>query len=188
MLGTLKFDKERPIVYNNREETLENLRKTCSKETVDWWEKAKIKDVLEEMAPGIYEFFDCNDPEYLLDGQELKSFEHANYERACKLKPFFKDLNPFEGTWVVNYPYGVCDNYQQILNRVKGINEYINDKDNTYVIILYKVKKSEQPETGGWRWHKWGPYIGDHEITTEYLYDEDDIDFVYTFSIYRIIN
>lgn len=188
MLGTLRFDKERLLVNRDREKVLADLKKLCGKEVADWWAKAKVKDVLEEMAPGIYEFFDCNDPAYLLDGQELEFSEDAEYERACKLRPRFKDFNQFEGKLCITYSYGVCDNYEQILERVEGINEYIEDPDNTYVIILYKVKKSAQPEEGGWRWHKWGSYIGDHEITSEYLYDEEDIDYVYTFSIYRVID
>lgn len=40
--------------------------------------------------------------------------------------------------------------------------------------------KNNPPEQG-WRWHKWGPYHGNFEITEEYLYDTD-IDVQYTFS------
>jgi hypothetical protein len=42
---------------------------------------------------------------------------------------------------------------------------------------------------GGWRWHKWGPYIGKGEPTTEYLDDEDGFaDGVYVYHFYVVDN
>ena len=79
--------------------------------------------------------------------------------------------------------YGVCDNYKQILDKFK---DELNDKDVNYCIIISTVKKSDEPEFGGWRWCKWGKYIGDKEPKCEYLYDEKDIDVVYCFHIYDI--
>ena len=45
--------------------------------------------------------------------------------------------------------------------------------------------KADEPSSGGWRFRKWGEYIGKHEVTCEYIYDEPDIDFVYCFHIYE---
>jgi hypothetical protein len=40
---------------------------------------------------------------------------------------------------------------------------------------------------GGWRWHKWGEYIGTGQPTTEYLDDEEKFnDGIYTYHIEQI--
>lgn len=64
-----------------------------------------------------------------------------------------------DGDWFGNY--GVCDNYQQILDQCPMLKE----SDRQFFITIKSVKKSEQSDWAGWRWHKWGPYIGTHEIT-----------------------
>lgn len=50
-----------------------------------------------------------------------------------------------------------------------------------------KMERCEQYPEGGWRWHKWGPYIGVQNPQCEYLYDEKNIDVVYTYHIYEIV-
>ena len=53
------------------------------------------------------------------------------------------------------------------------------------VIAIVLIIKKFQPEDGGWRWHKWGPYIGVKEPHAEYIFDEgDDIKFVWCFHLY----
>lgn len=80
--------------------------------------------------------------------------------------------------------YGVCDNFSQILSKFH--NELIESNRN-YCIGLTPVVKSEQSEYGGWRWHKWGEYIGNKNPKHEYIYDEDDsIEKVYCYHIYEI--
>ena len=79
--------------------------------------------------------------------------------------------------------YGVCDDYKQVLEHYKDL---LNDLDKNYVIGLSSVKRSDEPETGGWRWHKWGPYIGTQNPQHEYLYDDTHIDVVYCYHIYEI--
>ena len=51
---------------------------------------------------------------------------------------------------------------------------------------MTKVIKSQQPMHWGWRWHKWGDYIGTHSPTTEFIYDEKDIDHVYCYFIVKL--
>jgi len=79
-------------------------------------------------------------------------------------------------------PYGVCDNTQQIFDKCPEIKE---SSDRQFVITVTLIEKKTQPPEGGWRWHKWGPYIGDHTPEYEYLYEEDDIDKVYVYHIYE---
>jgi hypothetical protein len=78
--------------------------------------------------------------------------------------------------------YGVCDNHKQILEQCP---ELINNKNN-YVISITPIEKKNQSSDGGWRWHKWGPYIGNGEITAEYLYDEPKIEKIYVYHIYEV--
>jgi hypothetical protein len=47
------------------------------------------------------------------------------------------------------------------------------------------VIKANQSHEGGWRWHKWGEYIGKYEPQYEYLYDEPEIEKVYVYHIYE---
>lgn len=78
-------------------------------------------------------------------------------------------------------PYGVADNVEQII----AANPVLQDPDRKFVITVTRIKKSEQPLDGGWRWHKWGRYIGTQEPTYEYLFDEPSIDEVLCFHIYE---
>ena len=78
--------------------------------------------------------------------------------------------------------YGVADNIEQILRKYKSL---LNSPDEV-VLTIHPVLKKDQPESGGWRWHKWGEYIGTQEITTEYIADEPLIEMVYCFHIYCV--
>lgn len=76
--------------------------------------------------------------------------------------------------------YGVVDDVDNLLSL------YDFDADpRRLAILMTPVFKKHQPSSGGWRWHKWGPYYGSHEPKYEYLYDED-IDMVYVYHVYQI--
>lgn len=77
--------------------------------------------------------------------------------------------------------YGVCDNPEQILEQCASL----HDPERRFVVFVTPVLQDDQPEDGGWRWHKWGEYIGDMQPQCEYLYDEPEIDQVYCFHIYE---
>ena len=79
--------------------------------------------------------------------------------------------------------YGVCDNYHQVLETYRDLLSLPTQK---FVIMLSTVTRASQPERGGWRWHKWGEYIGTQNPQHEYLYDDTHIDKVYCFSIYEV--
>jgi hypothetical protein len=78
-------------------------------------------------------------------------------------------------------PYGVCDSLEQL----KAKCPELSDPSRRFVVTLTEVRKDEQPNDGGWRWHKWGEYIGDHKIEHEYLADEEGIERVFCFHIYE---
>lgn len=79
-------------------------------------------------------------------------------------------------------PYGVCDNVEQILARF-SIAEI---PDRKFCLGIAPVFKKDQPPRDGWRWHKWGPYLGTHKIEWEYLADEENIEYVLIYHIYEI--
>jgi hypothetical protein len=80
--------------------------------------------------------------------------------------------------------YGVADNLEQ----VKAAHaKLINAKNKHVCIAMTKIIKAEQSPEGGWRWHKWGPYIGNKNPQCEYLFDEDEsIQEVYCWHIYKL--
>lgn len=82
--------------------------------------------------------------------------------------------------------YGVSDNIEQVKEKYS---KWLNNKDLNFCISFTLVSKNEQSETGGWRWHKWGNYIGTKKPKHEYLFNEDDsINEVYCFHIYQILD
>lgn len=78
---------------------------------------------------------------------------------------------------------GVCDNVEQVYNRFK----WLADQKEEYCIFLTPMYKKDQPKSGGWRWEKWGEYIGTKNPRADYLYDEPRIDMVFVFSVCKII-
>lgn len=79
--------------------------------------------------------------------------------------------------------YGVVDSVEQFYTIFK----FLNVLDAKYVAFLTPIKKSEQPSNGGWRWHKWGEYLGKQKRSgCEYLYNEPNIDLVYVYHIYEV--
>lgn len=78
--------------------------------------------------------------------------------------------------------YGVCDNYEQILSTYGGL----YDPERKFVVSLTEIRKDEQPEQCGWRWEKWGEYIGSQNSQADYLFDEPEIECVFAYRIYEI--
>lgn len=76
---------------------------------------------------------------------------------------------------------GVADNLGQIKNYFKNV---IGNPDVNFVIAFTCIKKENQPKEGGWRWCKWGDYIGDKTPKYEYLADEPEIEEVLVFEGY----
>ena len=81
--------------------------------------------------------------------------------------------------------YGVADNIEQVLE-LYNKNEFGYFKGN-HVILYSEVIKNPNEPCSGWRWHKWGEYIGTQKPRCEYLNDEPEIDRVITFSIVKVI-
>ena len=77
------------------------------------------------------------------------------------------------------WSYGVADNIEQVL-------DYYNTRNfkGNHVVLVKWIRKNHNC---GWRWHKWGEYIGTQNPRCEYLDDEPEIEKVLIFSIYKVI-
>jgi len=98
----------------------------------------------------------------------------------------FRDDVNLQETYINEYPEitGVCDTPEQALEKNSTL---IMDTDNQYCICYVKIVKSEEPAQGGWRWKKWGKYIGNKNPQHEYLYDEgEEFEVIYWFAIYGV--
>ena len=95
---------------------------------------------------------------------------------------------------------GVSDNASQVKNYLnKIINIYLkgtsedeyffegqglfnlikNEPNYQFILLLTPIINSHDKSSwGGWRWHKWGEYIGKHTPQYEYLDHENGIDYV----------
>lgn len=90
--------------------------------------------------------------------------------------PEFGQLHP--GTY--RSEYGVCDSIEQVL----ALFPELEAPGREFIVTLTPVLRANQSPDCGWRWHKWGPYIGAYKPKHEYLYDED-IDKVFVYRIYE---
>lgn len=79
--------------------------------------------------------------------------------------------------------YGVCDTPEQFIERFEKI---LDEDPRKFVVSFCIVRKENQTPSGGWRWHKWGPYIGDKEPQCEYLYDEPEIERACCYHVYEL--
>jgi hypothetical protein len=74
--------------------------------------------------------------------------------------------------------YGVCDNLSQIKSHYPELIE----SNRKFVVLMTEIRHDEQTEQG-WRWRKWGDYIGIHKPQHEYLLDEVGIEKVFVYKI-----
>jgi hypothetical protein len=108
--------------------------------------------------------------EYELPGGTLVKKTYSKEENAREL------ASMHAGTWFSEY--GVCDSPTQFMASPTG--KALEARPG-------QLLRKDQPADGGWRWHKWGPYIGEQKREGyEYLYDEKTIDEVYTYHLYEV--
>lgn len=113
-------------------------------------------------------------------------------------------------TFYRRYPslaYGVSDNASQVLNNLEHALDVYLTKDSThdfftrgkrlyrhltehpdavYVIRFTPIFNHHNGTSGGWRWHKWGRYLGKHTPKYEYLDEETNIDYVLVWRLYPL--
>lgn len=142
----------------------------------------------DETVPGIYTIRHFNGDMHLPGGQlqwhrydmppvPRKAKAHADLQWRLDELTYGGAISGEDDTMP---EYGVCDSAQNLLD-VWGT---YDDPVREYVVFLTEVVRAEQPPRDGWRWHKWGPYIGAHDPKHEYLFHET-IDRVYVYHIYE---
>ena len=107
----------------------------------------------------------------------------SRIENLLSDSPIGDDRDKAYKAGVAQSDYGVADNIQQVLNYY---DKQIKDSNRKYCISCTGIRKSDQPENGGWRWCKWGEYIGIKNSQADYLYDEPVITEVLVFQIYEL--
>jgi hypothetical protein len=80
--------------------------------------------------------------------------------------------------------YGVADNWEQVL-QIKTW--FTKIKKYKFILTFSKMRRENQEESGGWRYHKWGEYIGTQNPQHEYLYDDKHIDEVIIYHFIGIL-
>lgn len=79
--------------------------------------------------------------------------------------------------------FGVCDSVEQFLRHPIG--QLVQESGRRFCVSFTQICRDRQPEEGGWRWHKWGPYIGEQGPKHEYLHDDQHIEEVWCYHVYE---
>jgi hypothetical protein len=82
---------------------------------------------------------------------------------------------------------GVGDFFQgkQLVQFMQAMEE--ENREYGFVLLLTPIVNEHNHAWGGWRWHKWGEYIGHHKIEHEYLNDEEGVDFVFVWKLIPVV-
>lgn len=82
---------------------------------------------------------------------------------------------------------GVGDFFQgkQLVQFMQAMEE--ENREYGFVLLLTPIVNEHNHTWGGWRWHKWGEYIGHHKIEHEYLNDEEGVDFVFVWKLIPVV-
>ena len=123
-------------------------------------------------------------------GTGLYEIGHWNFElvAAAKLERY-PDLAGVRDTLVDGFTEpmdgcGVCDSPDQFM---AWCGPQLSADPRHFVVAFCAIRKVEQGD-GGWRWHKWGPYIGHQQRSgCEFLADEPEIEAVYTYHVYEVL-
>jgi hypothetical protein len=170
---------------------------------------------IKEVETGVY-FGSWINIEHEFDYDLKLSFENIQDDKFKHRSGYTS--YPSEFDYMIPFDYGVCDSPAQFLEyqftpgdwaryviHNKNIEitpeieksldtkitlgDYLRNSERKFAVGFHPMIQDKESEGGGWRWHKWGQYIGKHDIKCEYLDDEDlsDIsqDFILCFHIYE---
>lgn len=176
-LFTLQNNKDKVKSYNDLCEELKS-----SEPSIDW-EEVKISSIYDEFYP--YDIW----LKRLAQEKDIKIIKDTipniknvyitklNWEYNLELLTGYK-VNKFKCI------YGVCDNASQAIEYCNK--NVLSNKDKNYILIMTPILKRNEGEYG-WRWHKWGSYIGVQNPQHEYISEEENIDMVYVFELKELI-
>lgn len=137
-----------------------------------------------EIEPGIYETIGHNfnhSVSFFSDHEVIDNYQMINRRTGLSFDDRNMTIKDIDWENCVN-PYGVADNIKQIKDYFKCLEESAQE----FIISVTEIRKEEQSSEGGWRWHKWGKYIGVQNPQYEYIYDEPEIQKVYCFHVYQV--
>jgi hypothetical protein len=121
------------------------------------------------------------DPDATRLAQGLYQITHFSFDHICPgIIENYPELDNVDGFFNA---YGVCDSPDQFMT-VFGL--ALTESPRRFCVAFTEICKADQSPHGGWRWHKWGPYIGKQEPMTEYLADEPQIERVFTYHVYEV--
>jgi hypothetical protein len=120
-----------------------------------------------------------DDNRYLLDmDTDTNPLEvYRNYRKPLKKKDEYDDKEQL----LFLETYGVCDSPEQLLS----IYDFEKDKRKLFICFV-EIRRDDQPSDGGWRYHKWGEYVGEQNPQNEYIYYDKHIEKVYTYHVYEL--
>ena len=117
----------------------------------------------------------------------------------------YETVNPMGNKYLYSVNlYGVADNATQVIRHLEqSLKDYFfgNDLEEEFylgkslvkfielypeyklVLLMTPHVNTKDCSWGGWRWHKWGEYIGVHEPQHEYLSCEQGIDYVLSYDL-----
>lgn len=107
---------------------------------------------------------------------------HEDYDYEIMLMPTPDDPEAYNRLMPAN---GVADSPEQV---DALIGDFLRTKEEHFVVILTPIYKNPAAAGtyGGWRWSRWGQYIGTQDPKTDYLDDDPVIDMVYVFQTWMI--
>jgi hypothetical protein len=154
----VRADKENRLAMYSHEGWTEFVEAYCAPDSFG-----------EQVNPGVFVTWTFNFGHLYL----TEEYDDCLPERNLAKKDGVEELIWMQQNNWQTFSYGVCDSVGQFL--ASETYRFYNERPEECVARLVEIRKADQPKRDGWRWHKWGPYIGTHEIQCEYLADEEGI-------------
>lgn len=133
-----------------------------------------LHDMFRPYGDWVNDFTENDKEELRVVEDDLTSFDGfyitADHNDHYRIK-YFTDYDTEDHL----YHYGVCDNASQIIHQI--------ETPENSIVLMTPVFQENEPEWGGWRWHKWGKYIGVQDPQCEYIHDEENVRMVYCYSV-----
>lgn len=145
---------------------IERRKKVCQENNID--ERHLCSHENNHIETGVYRC-GCDFNFSFEEFEELKSLSYSDeYQSMVYEWKYLENGTKFP--LHMESQYGVADNIEQIK---KHYRQWIEKSDWVITITLVFQHKENKGKGGGWRWHKWGEYIGNLNPQYEYLDDEE---------------
>lgn len=180
LLTEINFNEKGLEWYNS---AMKNLRKDNPHK--EEWKEETFNDLIVPYSQWLDAITDEDVEEYDLHLDTLKREELA----GCYLSDpnvashLFDQLTFHKFAKRRAVKSGICDNASQVINKHSKI---VKDKNKKYIIFLSPVFKCDQQVGTGFRWSRYGKYIGVQDQSEKLLVDEPYIEFIFKYSIYEI--